>query len=167
VARHLATHLADTWMTLTAAVNAMCLRDVVGQEPSTRRENTRAAMGGVVMDVRGALAFATLVTLAVMASEAQAQQWNDPAYDFQLGDVDHFSTEAEATRACKGDAVVWADQYTTFYYPKYLKQYGTTSHGTYTCFNQAKKADYWGVGASEGLEGSGREFPIESCPSCS
>ncbi len=121
----------------------------------------------VAMDLRGALASATLLAFVLVATAAQAQRSDDPAYDFKLGDVDHFKTETEASEACKGDAVVWADEYTTFYYPKYLKQYGTTGHGTYTCFKQAKKADYWGVGSSEGLEGSGREFPIEPCPSCS
>jgi len=50
-----------------------------------------------------ALASATLLAFVLVATGAQAQQSDDPAYDFKLGDVDHFKTETEASEACKGE----------------------------------------------------------------
>lgn len=79
--------------------------------------------------------------------------------DIKLGPVTGYSTEAQAAASCP-DGVVWADRKTGFYYPKFSPDYGVTPDGTFTCYKQAKKADYWGLGTSDSLASRrGRVFP--------
>jgi hypothetical protein len=86
--------------------------------------------------------------------------------EIELGDVPHFADEASALAFCKPDGVVWADRKTGFYYPKFFKDYGKTEHGTYTCYNQAVKADYWSPTPASSGGHKGREFPQFFCYSC-
>ena len=112
----------------------------------------------------GAAAFPLLFAFspAGFAGEAKSGQ-----FEIELGDIPHFADEASALAHCKPDGVVWADRKTGFYYPKFYNDYGKTQYGTYTCFKQAVKADYWSLTpASEGGH-KGREFPLFFCYSCS
>lgn len=83
-----------------------------------------------------------LFAAALLASATTALAADD---DIKLGPVTGYSTEAQAAASCP-DGVVWADRKTGFYYPKFSPDYGVTPDGTFTCYKQAKKADYWGLG---------------------
>ena len=109
-----------------------------------------------------AMAAASMLACAAAAAEAPVE------FKLELGPVPHFATEADAQSACRPDGVVWADSYNGFYYPKFLPGYGNTKFGTYTCFLQARKADYWSLTPGADGEGhKGREFPLRDCDSCS
>lgn len=95
------------------------------------------------------------------ASSARA---GDVARDFGLGPIPEFGSEASARAACHGDGVVWVDHSTGFYYPKFVQEYGTTPAGTFACYRDAKRANYWGFGTADALEGrSERVFPRSDC----
>ena len=87
--------------------------------------------------------------------------------DIPLGKIPRFQDERAARAACGDDPVVWADGKSGFFYPKFHPDYGRTAHGAYTCYRQAKKADYWSL-VPEGDGGrEGREFPSFFCTQCS
>ena len=77
----------------------------------------------------------------------------------KLGTVTGYPNAAAASAACP-DGVVWADRKSGFYYPRFAPEYGATPHGVFTCYKQAKSADYWGLGTSDGMASRrGRVFP--------
>jgi len=105
-------------------------------------------------------AAAALVAFASSASPASAG-------DIELGPVRRFADEPSARAACAPDGVVWADSASGFFYPKFHPDYGKSPHGAFTCFSEAKKADYWGL-TPDGEDGhEGREFPLFFCYTCS
>ena len=109
--------------------------------------------------LRFALAGACALALTALAHAA--------ASDIKLGDIPRYSNESAARAACGGDPVVWADNHSGFFYPKFHPDYGKTPHGAYACYGQAKKADYWSL-TPEGDGGrEGREFPLMFCNGCS
>ncbi len=108
-------------------------------------------------------AFAPLLVLLALACPAVA---GDVASEFGLGTVPTYPDERQAQSKCGGDAVVWVDRRTGFYYPKFAPEYGVSPSGSFTCYKQAKRADYWGFGPSAEMEGRGRVFPIVPGPSC-
>ena len=102
-----------------------------------------------------------LLALVTMPSLARA---DDDA--IKLGTVTGFPNEAAAAAACP-DGVVWADRKSGFYYPKFAPEYGVTPNGVFTCYKQAKSADYWGLGTSESLASRrGRVFPFTNDEIC-
>jgi hypothetical protein len=109
------------------------------------------------------LAFAAmLVSVApVLAGDANADKSK-----IQLGEIPRFADEASARAACAPDPVVWADRKSGFFYPKFFHDYGTSANGAYTCYKQAKDADYWNI-VPESDGHNGREFPQYFCYTCS
>ena len=105
----------------------------------------------------------SVVIMALLTAPAMA---DDVASEFGLGTVPGFPSEGQAQTGCGGDAVVWADRRTGFYYPRFAPEYGNSPTGSFTCYKQAKKADYWGFGPSATMQGRGRVFPITPGPSC-
>lgn len=96
---------------------------------------------------------ALLIVLLAVPAGARADD------EIKLGTVPGFPSEATASAACP-DGVVWADRKTGFYYPKFAPEYGMTLNGVFTCYKQAKSADYWGLGTSDNLASRrGRVFP--------
>lgn len=84
-----------------------------------------------------------------------------------MGEIPRFADEASAQAGCRPDAVVWADRKSGFFYPKFHSDFGKTANGVYTCYKQAKKADYWSL-TPDGEGGhEGREFPSMFCTACS
>ena len=107
-----------------------------------------------------------LSLMVIMASPAVA---GDVASEFGLGTVQGFADEETANQHCQGDGVVWIDPKTGIYYPRFAPEYGASATGSFACFKQAKKADYWGLGgSSDALAGSraGRVFPFYPEPEC-
>lgn len=87
--------------------------------------------------------------------------------DIPLGEIPRFPDEAAARAGCGSDPVVWADRKSGFFYPKFHDDFGKTANGAYTCYSQAKKADYWSL-TPDGEGGrEGREFPLIFCVQCS
>jgi hypothetical protein len=107
------------------------------------------------------LAFvAALLAFAAAAEIASAG-------DIELGPVRRFADERSARAACAPDGVVWADAATGFFYPRFHPDYAKSPHGAFTCYLEAKKADYWSL-TPDGEEGhKGREFPLFFCYTCS
>jgi hypothetical protein len=103
----------------------------------------------------------------MLSGPARAAEPESKGGEIELGAIPKYADEAAARAACQPDGVVWADSKTGFYYPKFLEQYGKTRHGAYTCFKQAEKADYWGLGPTSDDARKGREFPLFFCYSCS
>jgi hypothetical protein len=112
-------------------------------------------------------AFAALAAFAALTSAGFAGDGSSSASDIKLGAIPRYSDEAAAQAACKPDGVVWADQRNGFFYPKFLPEYGKTPHGTFTCYQQAQKADYWSLAPSPDAGHEGREFPMFFCYTCS
>ena len=109
--------------------------------------------------------FLGLTLMAALTSPAIAG--GDVASEFGLGAFPGFPTEGQARAGCGGDAVVWADPKTGFYYPKFAPEYGNSPTGSFTCYKQAKKADYWGFGSSDSMESrQGRVFPFTNDDIC-
>ncbi len=88
-------------------------------------------------------------------------------FEIELGEIPHYADESSAKAACTPDNVVWADRKTGFYYPKFFADYGKTAHGTYTCYKQAKEADYWSLTPASDSGHPGRIFPEFFCYTCS
>ncbi len=62
---------------------------------------------------------------------------------------------------------MWADRKSGFYYPRFAPEYGVTPDGVFTCYKQAKSADYWGLGTSDSLASRrGRVFPFTNDEIC-
>ena len=104
-----------------------------------------------------------LLLLALLAVPSLARAGND---EIKLGTVTEYPNEAAASAACP-DGVVWADRKSGFYYPKFAPEYGVTPNGVFTCYKQAKSADYWGLGTSDSLASRrGRVFPFTNNEIC-
>ena len=114
--------------------------------------------------VFGAAAFACLASMSGLAT---AEDLKTEKFEIELGDIPRFGDEAAAIASCIPDSVVWADRRNGFYYPKFFSDYGKTPNGSYTCFKQAVKADYWSLTPSSDGGHKGREFPLFFCTSCS
>lgn len=91
----------------------------------------------------------------------------DPS-EIDLGPIPQYLSEALAANACTPDGVVWTDRKTGYYYPKFVREYGKTPRGTFTCLQAAITADYWGWGVISSIGGhKGREFPDRfPCTEC-
>ena len=111
-----------------------------------------------------ARAFASIAALAALIVHACA---DEATSEIKLGAIPRFADESAAVAACSPDGVVWADRKTGFFYAKFLPQYGTTEHGTFTCYRQAKDADYWSLTPTSEDGHRGREFPLFFCYGCS
>ncbi|RYC29374.1 hypothetical protein D3273_24340 [Lichenibacterium minor] len=107
--------------------------------------------------------WAALLLLALVAIPSLAQADDD---EIKLGTVMGYPNEAAASAACP-DGVVWADRKSGFYYPRFAPEYGVTPNGVFTCYKQAKSADYWGLGTSDSLASRrGRVFPFTNDEIC-
>jgi hypothetical protein len=115
---------------------------------------------------RKIFAFASFTLLVAFASPVIAGDPKSEKFEIELGAIPHFANEASALAACKPDGVVWADRKNGFYYPKFFSDYGKTPYGTYTCYSQAKKADYWSLTPASDGGHKGREFPQFFCYAC-
>ncbi len=105
-------------------------------------------------------------TLAELASAVSISA-SAASSEIPLGDIPRYSDDKAARAACGDDPVVWADQRSGFFYPRFHPDFGKTAHGVYTCYGRAKKADYWSL-VPEGDGGrEGREFPQIFCTQCS
>ena len=110
---------------------------------------------------------AWLVGAAAIATPCLAGDGITGTGPIELGPVARYANEASAQKACAPDSVVWADSKTGFYYPKFFADYGKTAHGTYTCYHQATKADYWSLTPASDGGHTGRVFPEFFCYACS
>jgi hypothetical protein len=108
-----------------------------------------------------------IVTAFATATSAHAGGTDSPSSAIPLGDIPYFSDEASARAGCGADPVVWADRKSGFFYPKFHPDFGKTAHGAYTCYSQAKKADYWSLTPDGDGGREGREFPMFFCTQCS
>jgi hypothetical protein len=115
---------------------------------------------------RNLLGCGSFVLLVTLASASLAGDKSSASSDIQLGEIPHFPDEDSARAGCQPDSVVWADQKNGFYYPKFFSDYGKTQHGTYTCYKQAQKADYWSLTPASDGGHKGREFPQFFCTAC-
>lgn len=105
----------------------------------------------------------TLLLLALVAGPSLARAGDD---EIKLGTVTGYPNEAAASAACP-DGVVWADRNSGFYYPKFAPEYGVTPNSVFTCYKQARSADYWGLGTSDSLASRrGRVFPFTNDEIC-
>ena len=112
---------------------------------------------------------AVCTVLAVFGpAPAGAQSAKPDPSEIELGPIASYPTEAVAAQACAPDGVVWTDRKTGYYYPKFVKEYGATPRGTFTCLKGAVAADYWGWGVISTIGGhKGREFPDRfPCTQC-
>ena len=112
-------------------------------------------------------AFIALIGCVALDVQPNAREANASDSEIKLGSIPHFTDEAAAVAACSPDGVVWADKKTGFFYPKFVSEYGRTEHGTYTCYRQAKDADYWSLSPTSDDGHEGREFPLFFCYTCS
>jgi hypothetical protein len=123
---------------------------------------------GRAMDqIRSIFGFAVLLVLVTLSSPSLGGDGITGTGDIELGQVRRFASEGAAHAGCAPDAVVWADSKTGFYYPKFFSDYGKTRHGAYTCYRDAKKADYWSLTPASDGGHKGREFPLFFCYTCS
>jgi hypothetical protein len=119
------------------------------------------------MSVRQSLFyFAAAAAIVALACPAAAGDVRTNS-KIELGAIPRFADETSALAACQPDNVVWADAESGFYYPKFFTEYGKTQHGAYTCYRQAKKADYWNISPDYDGGHKGREFPLFFCEICS
>ena len=111
---------------------------------------------------------ARLVLILLLAGLGSPAVAGDVATEYGLGDVRRFDDEATAHSLCGRDGVVWADRKSGYYYPKFAPEYGTSQSGAFTCYKDAKKADYWGLGGSDEsmAESAGRVFLFNPEPEC-
>lgn len=116
------------------------------------------------MSSRTLASFLALLALGLWGRASEAASSNE---EIKLGVIPRFASEAAALKACAPDGVVWADDKSGFFYPKFHPDYGRTEHGTYTCYGQAKEADYWSLTPSPEEGRRGREFPMFFCYTCS
>ena len=106
---------------------------------------------------------AALLLLALVTMPCLARADDD---EIKLGTIMGYPNEAAASAACP-DGVVWADRKSGFYYPRFAPEYGVTPDGVFTCYKQAKSADYWGLGTSDSLASRrGRVFPFTNDEIC-
>ena len=112
-------------------------------------------------------AFVSFLALIAFHVPVRADDGSSSRSEIKLGSIPHFADESAALAACLPDGVVWADQKSGFFYPKFLPEYGKTMNGTYTCYRQAKGADYWSLTPSSDGGHEGREFPLFFCYTCS
>ncbi len=89
------------------------------------------------------------------------------ANEIKLGTIPRYPNEAAAHAACGADPVIWADTRSGFFYPKFHPDFGKSAHGAYSCYGQAKKADYWSFTPEDEGGRKGREFPLMFCSLCS
>jgi len=108
-----------------------------------------------------------ILAALVLATLAQASETRPPPSDIKLGSIPRFADEASARAGCGADPVVWADRKSGFFYPKFHPDFGKTASGAYTCYSQAKKADYWSLTPDGDSGRKGREFPLFFCTQCS
>ena len=101
------------------------------------------------------------------AALARAGEIRSPPSEIPLGDIPRFSDEISARAGCGADSVVWADRKSGFFYPKFHPDFGKTTSGAYTCYRQAKNADYWSLTPDGDSGRNGREFPLFFCTQCS
>ncbi len=111
-----------------------------------------------------AISAAMLVGLCVCGVSAARAGEDDP---IKLGPIVGYQSFEDAAHHCIGDGVVWADRKTGFLYPRFMEQYGKTPNGTFTCYQQARKADYWGFVTVDTMGMKGKSFPLVTCPQCS
>ena len=109
----------------------------------------------------------SLTVFMATAAPIFAADSNSEKFEIELGPIPHYADEAAANAACKPDGVVWADRKTGFYYPKFFEDYGKTQYGTYTCYKEAVKADYWSLTPASSGGHKGRQFPLIFCKLCS
>ena len=122
----------------------------------------------------GAIDMPRFIISFLAGTAAMVAIWSLPAAsqpnpsEIDLGQITPFATEASAMQACNPDSVVWTDRKTGYYYPKFVKEYGNTPRGTFTCLKGALAADYWGWGVISNIGGhKGREFPDRfPCTQC-
>jgi hypothetical protein len=116
---------------------------------------------------RATIAGVASLVLVTLASSARAGDAKSTNSDIKSGDIPEYRDEATAQAGCRPDGVVWADRRSGFFYPKFLTDYGKTPYGTYTCYTQAQKANYWGLTPASDGGHKGREFPLFFCTICS
>ena len=71
--------------------------------------------------------------------------------EIALGPLPTFGDEGTARAACEPDAVIWADRGTGYYYPKFMPEYGKSPYGAFSCYQAARRADYWGFGTGDAM----------------
>ena len=120
-----------------------------------------------MLELRTIPGFIALSAFVAFASPGLAGDGITGTGDIELGAIPRYADENSARSACSPDAVVWADSKTGFFYPKFFADYGKTQHGAYTCYRQAKKADYWSLTPASDGGHKGREFPLFFCYACS
>jgi hypothetical protein len=141
-----------------------------GWRPAARRDNLQKKAKDndeTMTDRLGLCAFASFTALIALGVRACAQEATSSDSEIKLGSIPRFADESSAMAACSPDGVVWADKKNGFFYPKFLPQYGKTEHGTFTCYRQAKDADYWSLAPTYEDGHRGREFPLFFCYACS
>ena len=105
--------------------------------------------------------------LSLAAASLLAWQAHANSDGIKLGAIPRYADEKDAKAACGDDPVVWADSHSGFFYPKFHSDFGKTPNGAYTCYGQAKKADYWSLTPEGDGSREGREFPQTFCYTCS
>lgn len=85
-----------------------------------------------------------------------------PDDELEIGAITTYPSEERARAACGKDTVVWADRYAGYYFFKREPQYGHTALGSFACWHNAKKGNYWDTSPMSGMgegHGPGRQFP--------
>jgi hypothetical protein len=108
-----------------------------------------------------------MAALAALVTPALGEDGGSGTGEIKLGSIRRFADETSARAACSPDGVVWADDKTGFFYPKFHPDYGKSRHGAYTCYHEAEKADYWSLTPGSDDSRKGREFPLFFCYGCS
>jgi len=109
---------------------------------------------------------AVVAAFVALALPGIAGDSNSGTAEIALGQIPRYGDESTAQAACAPDGVVWADSKTGFFYPRFHDAYGKTPHGVFTCYSQAKKADYWSLTPDSDWGHKGREFPLIFCDAC-
>jgi len=108
---------------------------------------------------------AALAVLLMLAGAAGAQPQGDPKMaleDIPMGLelVPDFASPGDAQRHCPGDAVVWPDPATGYYYPPRSASFAA-AQGGFACLRDAREAGYWDTNPLAGGSSRGRVFPID------
>lgn len=84
----------------------------------------------------------------------------DSKLEINLAPIEIYSNEADATRQCRPDIVVWADSGNGYFYSRRDAEFGTSPAGAYACMKTALAANYWDRNPFSNMRDKGRSFPI-------
>ncbi len=127
---------------LSGSVEAMPRPQLTAQQQKMRDCNAQAATRNLAGDGRQRFMSECLGGSTMAASRGQDAATGATGAIAAAQGGGRFASEAEAKRACSGEAVVWANPDTHVFHAAGGQFYGKTQQGGYMCQSAAEKAGY-------------------------